>query len=58
MAYSADPQTYQTAADAVLEMMRLGVAGAVGRSYALDDVASAHTDLESGHSTGSLLLIP
>jgi NADPH2:quinone reductase len=58
MAYSADPQTYQTAADAVLEVMRLGVAGAVGRSYALDDVASAHTDLESGHSTGSLLLIP
>jgi hypothetical protein len=38
--------------------MRLGIASLVGTTYALEDVAQAHTDLETGRSTGSLLLIP
>jgi NADPH2:quinone reductase len=38
--------------------MRLGIASTVGTTYALEDAAQAHADLETGHSTGSLLLIP
>jgi len=58
MAYSADRQTYRTAAEAVLALMPHGVCGAVSRRYALDNAADAHADLESGRSTGSLALIP
>jgi NADPH2:quinone reductase len=58
MAYSADRQTYRAAAEAVLALMPLGVVGPVSRRYALENVADAHADLESGRSTGSLVLIP
>ncbi len=58
MAYAADPQVYRAAADAVLAVMALGVAGTVGATYALEDAAQAHADLEAGRSTGSMLLVP
>ncbi len=58
MAYSADMKLYRVAAEAVVAAMRLGIASAVGATYRLQDVALAHADLEAGHSTGSLLLIP
>lgn len=58
MAYSADPERYRTAAEAVVAAMRLGIASTVGATYALRDAAQAHADLEAGRSTGSLLLIP
>jgi NADPH2:quinone reductase len=30
----------------------------INQRYALDDVAKAHTDLESGRTSGSSVLIP
>ena len=58
MAYAAEPQTYRAAGDAVLEVMRSGLLARIGRTYALADAASAHSDLESGRSSGGLLLTP
>jgi NADPH2:quinone reductase len=58
MAYSADIGAYRIAAEAAVAAMRLGIASTVGTTYVLEDVAQAHTDLETGRSTGSLLLIP
>lgn len=58
MAYVAEPQTYRAAGDAVLEVMRSGLLARIGRTYALADAGSAHSDLESGRSSGGLLLTP
>lgn len=58
MAYSSDRNTYGIAAQAALDAMRMGIAGTIGATYALEDAAQAHADLEAGRSTGSLLLVP
>lgn len=58
MAYAADINFYSAATDALLDVMQLGVIASVGAKYRLSDVATAHTDLESGSTTGSLILIP
>ena len=58
MAYSADMEVYRVAAEAAVAAMRLDIASTVGTTYALEDAAQAHADLETGRSTGSLLLIP
>lgn len=58
MAYMSDTDAYRAAADAVLAQLEAGLASAAGRRYALADAAHAHADLESGRTTGSVLLIP
>jgi NADPH2:quinone reductase len=58
MAYSADPAVYPIAAEAVLSAMRAGIVAEIGGEYPLADAARAQADLESGRTTGSLLLIP
>jgi NADPH2:quinone reductase len=58
MAYSADMELYRVAAEAAVAAMRFGVASTVGATYALEDVAQAHANLEAGRSSGSLLLVP
>lgn len=58
MAYSADMKLYRVAAEAVVAAMRLGIASTIGATYALQDAAQAHADLEAGRSMGSLLLVP
>jgi NADPH2:quinone reductase len=58
MAYSSDPSVYPLAAAAALEAMRLGIAATIGGTYPLDEAARAHSDLEAGRTTGSLLLVP
>jgi len=57
--YISDPGEYRAAADALFDGMKRGVIiPAVNARYALVDVAKAHADLESGRTTGSLVLIP
>src|SRR5205823_1624875 len=58
MAYSADPAVYPVAAEAVLAAMRAGIVAEIGGEYPLAEAARAQADLESGRTTGSLLLIP
>lgn len=58
MAYSAEPDTYRTAGQAVLEAIASGITATMGHTYALGDVVTAHADLEAGKTTGSLLLKP
>jgi NADPH2:quinone reductase len=58
MAYVADPDTYRTASEAVIAAMQLGITARIGGTYSLSDAARAHSDLETGRSTGSLLLMP
>jgi len=58
MAASADPAFYLEAATAAIEAIRLGILTLPIREFALSDAAAAHTELEAGRSSGSLLLIP
>lgn len=58
IAYVADIEAYHKAAEAVLAAMKQGVAATIGATYPLDQARLAHTDLEEGSSTGSLLLLP
>ncbi|WP_313350462.1 quinone oxidoreductase [Paracoccus sp. (in: a-proteobacteria)] len=58
MAYAADLPTYHKAAEALLDMMQKGIAAEIGREYPLANAAQAQSDLETGRTTGSLLLIP
>jgi NADPH2:quinone reductase len=58
MAYASDPATYRRAADDVIETMAAGLVPAIGNTYPLAEAARAHTDLEAGRTTGSVLLLP
>ena len=49
---------YAEAAAALIDAFRLNITAAIGEEFALSDVAKAHTELEAGRTTGSLLLIP
>jgi NADPH2:quinone reductase len=58
MAYMMDLAAYREAAQEVLELAACGFPVSIGPQYALLDAARAHTDLETGRTTGSVLLIP
>jgi NADPH:quinone reductase len=58
MAYAADQETYPLAAQAVISAIRLGIVQNAGTEYALTEAARAQSDLESGKTTGSLVLVP
>ena len=58
IAYVSDIERYHRAVTAVLKAMREGVVATIGATYPLDQARVAQRDLEEGHSTGSLLLIP
>jgi NADPH2:quinone reductase len=58
MAHSAQPDFYISGAAKVLEMIRSGVTSPIGGEFPLADAAHAHASIETGGSTGSLLLIP
>jgi NADPH2:quinone reductase len=58
MAYSAEPETYTAACEAVLSALSEGVLPGTFSRYKLEDVAQAHRDLELGATTGSLILVP
>jgi NADPH:quinone reductase len=57
--YCGTPEDYAASAKAVIELVSKGVLKpAIGQRYALADAARAHQDLESGHTSGSTILIP
>jgi NADPH:quinone reductase len=57
--YYADPVERGAGADRVFDMIRRGViAVTIGQTYALEDAAQAHRDLEGRRTTGSTVLRP
>jgi len=58
MAYAAEQETYREAASEVIDRLKDGVMPEPGRTYLLDEAASAHADLEAGRTTGSIALLP
>jgi len=57
--YYADPAERQAGADYVFDMFRQGVISAnIGQTYALEDAAQAHRDLEAGKTVGATILKP
>lgn len=57
--YYADPAERQAGADYVFGMFRQGVISAnIGQTYALEDAAQAHRDLEAGKTVGATILKP
>lgn len=57
--YYADPAERQAGADYVFDMFRQGVISAnIGQTYALEDAAQAHRDLEAGKTVGATILRP
>lgn len=58
MAYAAEQETYRLAAPAVITAIRQGIIQDTGSEYALTEAARAQSDLESGKTTGTLVLVP
>lgn len=58
MAYAAERDTYPDAARAELEAARAGAGIAIGGEFSLADAARAQVELESGRTTGALILRP
>lgn len=57
--YYRDPTEREAGADYVFDMFRQGVITPnIGQTYALEDVAQAHRDLEAGKTTGATILRP
>jgi NADPH:quinone reductase len=58
IAHISDQQAYRTSVADVLAMIRQGISASIGATYPLAEAARAHVDMESGKTTGSLLLMP
>ncbi|WP_132537212.1 quinone oxidoreductase [Rhizobium sp. PP-F2F-G48] len=58
MAYAAEQETYRVATQAVIAVIRQGIIASAGRDYPLEEAAQAQSDLETGKTTGSILLLP
>lgn len=57
--YTAAAEDLQASAAAVFRLVEQGVLTAtIGRRYPIDDIATAHRDLEAGRTTGSTLILP
>lgn len=57
--YYRDPAEREAGADYVFDMFRQGVITPnIGQTYALEDVAQAHRDLEAGKTSGATILRP
>jgi NADPH2:quinone reductase len=56
MAYSSDPEFYQSGAAEVLAVLQDGLVNPIGAEYPLRDAAKAHAALEAGKTTGSVIL--
>ncbi|WP_429949520.1 quinone oxidoreductase family protein [Comamonas sediminis] len=58
-AHTATAAEYQQRASAVLQAVEQGIIQpAIGRRYALEEVAAAHADLEAGQTQGAVVLLP
>lgn len=58
MAWCADVERYRDAALAAVRAMEAGIIAHIGAEYPLEAVATAHQEMETGRSAGSILLIP
>lgn len=58
VAYSNDPVLYRHAANDLLAVLGDGLVSTIGAEYALRDAARAQADLETGRTTGSVILLP
>lgn len=58
VAYTSDPALYRPAARDLFAALSDGLVSSVGAEYPLRDAARAHTDLEAGRTTGSVILLP
>lgn len=58
MAYAAEPETYRTAAAAVIEAIGQGLLPRPTHHYRLSDAAIAQRALETGETSGSVVLVP
>ncbi len=58
IAYANEPDTYRDAAADLFVALATWLRVPVGAEYPLAEAAQAHTDLEAGRTTGSVLLIP
>ncbi len=57
--YYADPSEREAGAAYVFDMFRQGVISAnIGQTYALEDAAQAHRDLQAGKTAGATILRP
>lgn len=58
MAYAAEPDTYDAASRAVIELLEVGVAAPIAGRYSLERARQAHVDLEGGMLSGAAILLP
>ena len=58
MAFVNDADAYRAAARDVLAALGEGILIGDGRAYRLEEAARAQADLESGHTSGALYLVP
>lgn len=58
IAYINDLDNYRNSASKLFDIMEKGLTGTIGATYLLSEAAQAHRALETGKSSGSLLLIP
>ena len=58
VAYVAEPARYAEAAKAALAMIETGISAHIAGEFPLAQAAAAVGELESGHLTGSVILIP
>jgi len=58
MAYAAEQETYRFATQAVIAAIGQGIIQNAGNEYALTEAARAQSDLESGKTVGSIVLVP
>ncbi len=58
MAWCADIGRYREVAQAAIGAMERGIVCEIAGEFALGDVGSAHEEMESGRSAGSILLVP
>ncbi|MEP4031681.1 quinone oxidoreductase [Roseibium polysiphoniae] len=58
MFYISDNARYRKAADRVVHHLAVGIGSDPSAEYKLEDVMTAHQDLETGNTTGSAILVP
>jgi NADPH2:quinone reductase len=58
LAYANDPDFYRCGAADLMAALQDGLVNPIGAEYALRDAAKAHADLETGRTTGSVILTP
>jgi NADPH2:quinone reductase len=56
IAYADDADLYRQGTEDLMFALQNGLENHIGAAYALTDAAKAHTDLEAGHTTGSVIL--